>query len=342
MSRSGLSKVRSSIVGITLTTVFCVAVAALLVMLGVSTSFDRILVISLSIGLSLHFSSMLLAPRLAPIGRWFLGPVVVAVVGIGVGVALAGVFIDGNALLFFSRDYGTLLISVFFGVLGLFLFSTREDLLKARAELAEARAATEHAARRTLETELRLLQAQIEPHFLFNTLSNVVSLVRSDPVRAEATLHNLARLLRTSLRRSRSATATLGDELDLVVAYLEIQQVRMGERLCWQVEVPVELRELSLPPMLLQPLVENAVLHGIEPLVAGGRISIRAQRDQQTLQLSVIDTGAGLDAISAGGGVGLANVRERLEALYGTSASLDLGGAPGGGVAATLRLPCAA
>lgn len=339
MTSGWIARAWAALRGVLLTAAFCIAVAALLAVLGLASGFGTLLVISLCIGLSLHALSELLVPRFARIGGWVVGSAVVAVSGIGLGVALAGVFVDGNPLLFFSRDYQTLIISVFFGALGLFLFTTRENLLEARAELAEARAANELAVRRALETELRLLQAQIEPHFLFNTLGNVVSLVRSDPARAEATLLNLARLLRTSLQRTRSAVGTLGDELELVTAYLEIQQVRMGERLRWTVDVPPGLRTLAFPPMLLQPLVENAVLHGVEPKIEGGTVAISARCAAGMLCVDVTDTGAGLDAIGSSGGIGLANVRERLEALYGRSADLDVTGTPDGGVSAALRLP---
>jgi len=325
--------------GVLLTVAFCVAVAVLLTAVGMAAGFGAVLVISLSIGLSLHCTSLLLGPRLSSPGRWFLGPVVVTVVGVGIGLLLAGTLVGGNPLLFFSRDNTTLIAGVFFGVVGLLLFSTREDLLKARASLAAAEAAREREARRALESELRVLQAQIEPHFLFNTLSNVVSLIHSDPSRAEATLQNLARLLRTSLHRSRRELATLGDELELVSAYLEIQQVRMGSRLDYRIDVPATLRDVELAPMLLQPLVENAVLHGVEPLLGPGAVVIEARVVGRQLQLTVSDTGDGVDLQTSGAGVGLRNVRDRLDTLYGGSASLELMERSGGGFSATLRLP---
>lgn len=325
--------------GLVLTVVFCVAVAMLLTGVGMSAGFWVVLLVSLSIGLSLHLTSLVLGPRLASLGRWFLGPVAVTVVGVGVGLLLAGALVAGNPLLFFSSDNATLLAGVFFGVVGLLLFTIREDLLQARARLADAEAARERDARRALESELRVLQAQIEPHFLFNTLSNVVSLIRSDPARAEATLHNLARLLRTSLRRSRREVATLGDELELVSAYLEIQQVRMGPRLEFRIDVPAALRDVELAPMLLQPLVENAVLHGVEPLLGSGVVAIDGCVADRHLQLTVSDSGAGMDTRTHGTGVGLRNIRERLEALYGGEAALELTERSGGGVSAMLRLP---
>ncbi|AIO36397.1 histidine kinase family protein [Burkholderia cenocepacia] len=215
----------------------------------------------------------------------------------------------------------------------------RAALETQRREAAEARQA-ETAAR------LALLQAQIEPHFLFNTLANVQSLIGRDPARATTMLDSLNRYLRASLSRTREASSTLDDELELVAALLKIATIRLGEtRLRYTIDVPAAVRTLPLAPLLLQPLVENALLHGIEPSIDGGEIHIRGSRDGDRLVLGVSDTGAGLGSSGRKlhGGVGLANVRARLLSLHGERARLSVGANADAtqGVTATLLIPLA-
>jgi len=209
------------------------------------------------------------------------------------------------------------------------------------------------AENRATEAQLRLLQAQIEPHFLFNTLANVVSLVEADPPRARAMLESFVDYLRASLTGLGQATHTLGDEIDLVDAYLRIIKMRMEDRLQYTIEVPGELRSRLLPALSLQPLVENAIVHGIEPQVRGGTIRIAARLERGTLLLTVEDDGAGIAstapsaAASAppspraahGSGTALANIRERLRQSYGGAATLSLDPLVPQGVRACLSLP---
>lgn len=210
----------------------------------------------------------------------------------------------------------------------------REALDRERLRAAEALQA-ETAAR------LALLQAQIEPHFLFNTLANIGSLIEEDPDAASRVLEQLDAYLRASLRRSRRPTATLGEELELVEPLLAIATARLGPRLEYSISAPLELRDAALPPLLLQPLVENAIRHGIEPAVDGGKILVDVRKGDETLELTVTDTGAGLDA-NAPEGVGLANVRARLATLYGDKGQLMLYANAPRGVIARLVVPCAA
>ncbi|MEO8410631.1 MAG: histidine kinase, partial [Propionivibrio sp.] len=191
---------------------------------------------------------------------------------------------------------------------------------------------------------LKLLQAQIEPHFLFNTLANVGSLIDSDPALARKLLERLNDWLRVALARTRSDQASLGDELDMLSNYLEIMKIRFGERLRWRIDVGDDARRLPFPPMLLQPLVENAVRHGIEPKVGGGEIGIRAALDNSasgSLRIAVSDNGYGLlkEDQSGSAGTGLANVRARLAALFGEAGRVTLSGNADGGATATLLLP---
>ena len=197
---------------------------------------------------------------------------------------------------------------------------------------------------RVHEADLRLgvLQAQVEPHFLFNTLASVRALVRQDPAQAEATLDALVDFLRATipkLREDRGLHATLGQQLDLCSSYLALMQVRMGGRLTYDVRADEALRAAPFPPSLLITLVENAIKHGIEPRPGPGRIEIDAVRDGDTLRVQVRDDGAGLQP-GLSTGVGLANVREQLAARYGARAAFVLSpAAEGRGVCAEIRVP---
>lgn len=189
-----------------------------------------------------------------------------------------------------------------------------------------------------LETRLRLLQAQIEPHFLFNTLSNVRRLCHNDAAAGRAMLGQLARYLRAALPRMRGDDVSLGEEMELVSAYLGLQKVRMGDRLQTSVDAPATLADARVPSMMLATLVENAVKHGIAPAADGGEIRIAAIRHGERLRLTVADTGVGFSA-SSGSGVGLTNIRARLAALHGERASLRIEANRPRGVVASVELP---
>ena len=224
--------------------------------------------------------------------------------------------------------------------------------LALRAYFSEHRRWDEHHHVRELnalesrvhEADLRLgvLQAQVEPHFLFNTLASVRALVRQDPAQAEATLDALVDFLRATipkLREDRGLHATLGQQLDLCSSYLALMQVRMGGRLTYDVRADDALRAAPFPPSLLITLVENAIKHGIEPRPGPGRIEIDAVRDGDALRVQVRDDGAGLQP-GLSTGVGLANVREQLAARYGARAAFVLSpAAEGRGVCAEIRVP---
>ena len=233
-----------------------------------------------------------------------------------------------------------MLLALFFGVLGTIIFNTLGRAQRMEDALAQAEIQRLQQERQLSEERLKTLQAQIEPHFLFNTLANVVGLVRTDPSAAEETLRQLTELLRNSLSRTRERSTTLGQELDLVQAYLRIQQVRMGDRLRFEVQAPDELRHLPLPPLLVQPLVENAVLHGIEPSESGGEVMVSARLQEGFLSVEVRDNGKGMNPQQPPG-TGLANVRQRLRSLFGAEADLRLLEHSPRGVLAALRLPMA-
>jgi LytS/YehU family sensor histidine kinase len=188
------------------------------------------------------------------------------------------------------------------------------------------------------EARLKVMEAQIEPHFLFNALANIQRLFQTDPAAGKAMLRQLSRYLSAALPRMREAESTLGRELELTTAYLGVQQIRMGRRLTFDVDVPEELKGATIPPMMLATLVENAIRHGLGPLPEGGYLKISARVDGPMLRLQVADTGRGFEAY-AGAGVGLANIRSRLAAQHGARARLSITRNSPRGVTATLVLP---
>ena len=220
--------------------------------------------------------------------------------------------------------------------------------------LGERRRIAQYQARRQVEAlraerdaadmRLAVLQAQVEPHFLFNTLASVRSLITSDPARAAQTVDALADYLRAALprlREDRVQDATLDRQIDLCLGYLDLMRVRMAGRLSVRVEVDEATRALPFPPLILLTLVENAVTHGIEPKPGPGEIAILATADDRTLTVVVEDDGAGLQP-GVTPGLGLANVRAQLLGLFGDAAGLDVTSRPGGGVAARIHVPLAA
>jgi len=215
----------------------------------------------------------------------------------------------------------------------------------ARASAALHRAQVDQMALsgQMAEAQLQLMRAQIEPHFLFNTLANVKRLADTDVHGGVSMLNNLVRYLRAALPHMReSATTTLGQEADLVQAYLALLKIRMGTRLRFSIDVPTSLRDVPFPPMMILTLAENAIKHGLNPSEHGGAIGIRVVRDGDQLCIRVADTGVGFGgAPTSGTGVGLANTRARLAAVYGDRASLDLEANEPAGVRVMIRVPFA-
>lgn len=205
---------------------------------------------------------------------------------------------------------------------------------------SEQTAATQTATEKELAiARLSLLQAQVEPHFLYNTLASAQYLTRTDPASADAMLGHLIDYLRHSLPRTDRALSTLGEELERSRAYLEILKIRMGPRLNLQLDVPEDLLPTPLPPMMLQTLVENAIKHGLEPRPGDGTIWIFGRRNDSKVAVTVADDGLGFSGETDNGGIGLKNVRERLRLVYGSAASLILAANFPSGAAVTINVP---
>ncbi len=206
------------------------------------------------------------------------------------------------------------------------------------AALARVAVDSERLDQQTAVARLQMLEAQIEPHFLFNTLANVKRLYDTDRANGARMLRNLKEYLSVALPQMRETESTLGREIAHVTAYLNIQQIRMGRRLSFDINVPASIRDARMPPLMLLTLAENAIKHGLGPSSTGGRIDLRATTEDGRLHVQVADTGQGF-AKSAGGGTGLANIRARLKALFGDGGDLSLTLNVPQGVVATIVLP---
>lgn len=209
-------------------------------------------------------------------------------------------------------------------------------------QAVEARQRVRDLQGRLAQAELQNLKSQLQPHFLFNTLHTISVLIRQDPEAANRVLLKLGDLLRISLDYSRADQIPLQQELDFLATYLSIEQTRFQERLRTSITADGESRAALIPTLLLQPLVENAVRHGIAPRATGGSLQIFARRVSDTLELRVEDDGSGLSADyaeRASRGCGIRNTEGRLRALYGQSARFEVAARPGGGVAVDISLP---
>ena len=280
----------------------------------------------------------------APAWRW-LGYAVPGVAGLligpAIGLAIADALVGGRSPSLLRLDQPatrvTLVVTAMCTLLAMVVLSALE-------RLAAARAQAEAAQRGIAEAQLRLLQSQLEPHMLFNPLANLRVLIGLDAARAQALLDHLIAFLRATLVASRRDRHPLADEFARVGDYLSLMALRMGPRLQVRLALPPALASLPVPPLLLQPLVENAIKHGLEPAVDGGRIDVGAERIGSRLRLTVRDTGVGMAQPAADGTrFGLAQVRQRLQTLYGAAGTLALRPAPDadGGVLAVVELPVA-
>lgn len=321
---------------------FNTAIAALLTVIEFGEGFWINLLFSQCIGFSIALVNVPLILRSTPGWKRGLMLLLTLPLSVALGIVLGHILL-GRPLVLTPKVWQSLAIGMMFALIGSTVFLLAERIHRLDSEVRQRRLAEVEQSRRETEARLKLLQAQIEPHFLFNTLANVGSLIDGDPPRARQLLDRLNDWLRIALARTRDERASLGDELALLENWLEILAVRFGPRLAWQIEVADELRQLPFPPMLLQPLLENAVKHGIEPKVGGGRVRIVAWRDADRLHLQVDDDGGGLNATPStqGQGTGLDNVRARLAALYGEQGHLELLANAEDGVTARLELPCA-
>jgi signal transduction histidine kinase len=322
-------------------TAICAAASAAVAWRFVNTYWD-LLVTALCVG----YTSMLLF-TLASNARTTRLPrealqILAVIAGSVLGTVLAFLVKRRDFSQIFSESLWAVAISmglgVGFGCVVVAAILLREKHARDQARLHQAEAERHLLEKGMLEAKLQVMQAQVEPHFLFNTLANVQHLVETDPAAANRMLDSLIRYLRAALPQMRETQSTLGRELEMARAFLEIQGVRMGSRLEFAIVVPHEVRARAFPPMMLISLVENAIKHGVDPCCECSSITIRADEIEGRLRVSVADTGEGVKP-TRGGGVGLANIRERLKALYGGGAMLVLEENAPHGVVASIEVP---
>ena len=267
-----------------------------------------------------------------------------SLVGALIGVVLVIVF-KGYPLDYVRERITFFMYNVFVafgnGLLISLIFYVKRREARAVAALHKAEAERHLLSKQAVEAELKLMQAQVEPHFLFNTLASVQYLTETDPKQANVLLGHLIGYLRAALPQLRARSSTLGREASLAEAYLNILRMRIGPRLTFSIDLPDELRDHPFPPNLLISLVENAIKHGIEPSADGGSVTLAAKHADDSIIVTVTDSGRGLTPGNRtdGQGVGLTNIRERLAALYGSRGRFTLEPAAPRGMRATLALP---
>ncbi|OPX55821.1 Histidine kinase [Oceanospirillum multiglobuliferum] len=308
------------------------------------------LAISMGYGLSTNLTNLLLQ-RIKP--NWH--NVQITLLSILVGLSLGTLNANWLISLYYPVSHVLMLqiiaIALAACVSLYYYFYSREQALALKQQLQDSLLQQSEQEKALAQSQLLLLQSQIEPHFLFNSLANLKALIREEPKQAEQLLDQLTALLRASMHNNRQQQVPLQDEFAYLEAYLAIQQTRLAGRLSFSVEAQPDSLSCQIPPFLLQPLVENAVLHGIEPKAEGGQINLLAQLDQSNpnqplLRISLIDTGVGFNFQAEyqhhqGQGLALQNIRARLKALYGDKARLSLQErAQTAGVQVLLELPC--
>ncbi len=325
------------------TLAFCLAVAAIHYAFKPDGSYEIPLVYSLCIGCStwalIDFGRHVVAPNAEsewPNGMRMLMLAVFSIVsGYVLGTILADYWLGLSSWSERERDKlpTTILIAALAGSCAVYFFYSRGKGSFLQAQASEA-------SRQASEAKLKLLETQLEPHMLFNTLANLRVLIATDPQRAQDMLDRMVAYLRATLSASRTSTHALKREFDRLRDYLELMAVRMGPRLHYVLELPLDLANHNVPSLLLQPLVENCIKHGLEPKVEGGSITVRAYREWDTLTLEVSDTGVGFDASDvSSSGFGLAQVRERIATAFEDHGSVEQTSKPGQGTTTLLHLP---
>ncbi len=238
------------------------------------------------------------------------------------GIYIFDLFFDSTLKNYF---FTVLIVGFFFGIIISYFFIIQGKYSQLKIEKQEEELKSISLEKENIQANLKLLQAQIEPHFLFNTLSTVLSLLDTDSKSGKKMLENLTQYLRTSLNHTRNENNSLKQEMKTIQSYLDINKIRMGDRLNFKIEIPKDLYNISFPPMLIQPIVENAVKHGIEPKIEGGIVSIKISNivsgKEDVLKIEIADTGVGFNS-NLSTGIGLENVKNRLKALYQDKSSI--------------------
>lgn len=325
--------------------IFDTLIALFLTLIQSGGSFKENFIFSHSIG-TLCAACTALASRFAkkfnPIMQITIA-ILAMLTGIFLGITI-GSILNGINIFTLINEYSeafmqTIVISIFFGSIIAYIFISRENITIAKAQILEEKLKNISNEKNILETNIRLLQAQIEPHFLFNTLSTILSLMDSDAEKARIMMEDFTNLLRASFSKTMDKTTKIFDELEIIKSYINIFKIRMGSRLNFKIDIPDNLLQYLIPSMLIQPLVENAIKHGIEPKIEGGEILIQININADKMCIAVIDTGIGFKADTKSNGVALNNIKKRLELLYGDKAQLVMEENKPTGVKSIIEIP---
>ena len=281
--------------------------------------------------------------------RYIVAAPILALAGVFVGASIVGLVKGVDPFVFFKDSAklrhlvtAALAFGLLFSLVTALIAHLRHREYKALTASLEAEAQQSETSRQLAESKLKLLQLQIEPHFLFNTLGSAQQLAEKGAPEAARLIGDLIHFLRAAAPALRDEVTTVRQEAAMIRAYLGIMQTRLGKRLAWSVDVDDDICDCAIPPGMLITLTENAIKHGIEPSARGGRIDVTAVRKDGDLVLTVEDTGAGLTDTATAGGIGLANIRERLELLHGKAARLSLEENEPSGFRASIVLPAVA
>jgi len=325
--------------------IICTLLAFVVTIIGPIKNFLINFVVSQSFGITIaaivFWSLLIIRPRSWELLLFIVVIDVCCAVIIGLQICIFILQYFFNIVLDFQANgLGLQIIigGILFGFFGVYFFITKTRLKYNTEMIKEEKTRSTDMEKENLSANLKVLQAQIEPHFLFNTLSNILSLIDTKPETGKSMLLDLTKYLRTSLARTLPEKTTLSQEISMIKAYLDIHKIRMDERLNYKIDVPDNLELHSFPPMLLQPLVENTIKHGLEPKVEGGEIVIRAAQENNILKIEVTDTGLGFSDLDKPG-LGIANVRERLGLLFGEKGRLIIEENNPHGVRATIEMP---
>ncbi len=290
------------------------------------------LIFSMSIGYSIHFLIIFFSPRIAKFPSALRQSLLLALFLVG-GVVGTEIGLGIQRLIFhFDIAFSVhvrlltlnLVLAALFGTVAVVYFTLKENAEQMAAKLIEKELNEERLIRMKMEAEIQALQAKINPHFLFNTLNSIASLISENPKAAEATVEKLSELFRYTLKNAEKNTVSLAEELDIVRTYLEIEKVRFGDRLQYDIACDAAVGDFRIPALIIQPLVENSIKHGIATELRGGTIHVKATQTGKECLISVVDDGKGFDETKSVNGFGLRSIEERLQLLYGESASLRI------------------
>ncbi len=319
-----------------ITTVFCVVIAMMTSNIWPSPFYEHIS-ISLGYGYSAVLCSFILENNFPTLKKAY-STVLAMVLSITLGTFHASLWLNKY------DDFATLealqpivLLGLIFTVICFYYFHATEKTMLAEQALALSKRKQLEQEKALVLSQLSQLQSQIEPHFLFNTLANISALIELDSNKAKLMLEKLTDLLRGSLKTNRNPLITVEQEIELLDAYLSIQQIRLGDRLTYDIDNQI-IEPISLPPLLIQPLVENAITHGIEPSAQGGRLMVQFKQQNNQFIVVISDNGIGLELMpsSKGHGMSLNNIKQRLHDLFDGSASVRITENKEGGVNAEL------